>query len=114
MNTISLFAILFFGLVYFQSPAQKVQQKSKGQPVAIIMSNDAHARVKYGALRLSKALSDLGYAVRIQPASTIKLYKNFILLGQPADRMVKEFQVLNRDQADVNPERKFSNSIRAK
>jgi hypothetical protein len=103
MNTMRLFAILFFGLVSLQSPAQKVQQKSKGQPVAIIMSSDAHARVKYGAMRLSKALSDLGYAVRIQPASSIRSSKNFILLGQPTDRMVKEFQVLNRIQAQSNP-----------
>ena len=61
--------------------------KKAGKSLSLILSRAHHVRVQYGAEKLQKALTDVGYTVRILAQDKLPLTGNWIAVGEPGDKI---------------------------
>lgn len=95
----------FYTLLFWISSIVSVHaQKQK----SIIISPNSNARIKFGAERLSKALTKIGYKVRIQNQQKLSVLKNAIVVGLANDKVYAQLPKSSKDKAIVAGKEGFS------
>ncbi|NTE04407.1 hypothetical protein G6M26_05975 [Agrobacterium tumefaciens] len=100
------FLFLFFcTLLFLISSIVSVRaQKQK----TIIISSNSHERIKFGAERLSEALTKIGYKVSIQNQQKLSGVKNAIVVGLVNDKAFSLWSKSSKDKAVAAGKEGFS------